>query len=154
MNCDTCLAINLRAFNLNDADEFMFVLKNYDYVDSDYVYLFKARNSDMDENGEVLFKIPPRTSQMLKHGAFYNFAVAVDAYNRKSPTVYKRLTENGAILLEYGAQDALIETGFDSDYTEDTISARLATLDTVIEPVVDAQIGELLSGRLVTIEEA
>lgn len=152
-NCDTCLAINLRAFNIGDNDEFIFALKNYDYIDSSYVFLFKARNTDINpETGEVLFKIPPRASKMLKPGAFYNFAVLADAYDRKLPTIYKRLTENGKILLEYGTQDMLVNTDF--VVADDIVAARLVTPDTVIDPPKDPRTGDLLSGQLEIIEEA
>lgn len=153
-NCDTCLAVNLRAFDIGDNDEFIFTLKNYDYIESDFIYMFKARNTDIDENGEVLFKIPAKTSKMLKPGAFYNFAVLTDAYDRKLPTVYKRLTENGNILIECGTQDMLVKTGTGSECTEEIVAARLATLDTIIEPNNDPHAGELLSGYLEIIEEA
>lgn len=151
-NCDTCLAINLQAFNIGDNDEFIFALKNYDYIESDFIYIFKARNTDIDENGEVLFKIPARTSQMLKPGAFYNFAVLADAYDRKLPTVYKRLTDNGNILIEYGTQDMLVKT--DTEYTGDIVAARLTSLDTTVTTDEDLQVGEVSSGRLEIIEEA
>ena len=148
MNCDTRLAINLRMFDLSDKDEFIFAIKNYDYIDSDYVYLYRARKSDIDENGEVIFKITPRASKKLKPGAFYNFAILANAYDTKLPTEYKKLTENGSIYIEYGAQDMLVKTGPEAEFTEDIIAARLAPLDTAIKPDNDVQVGELLSGRL------
>ena len=43
MNCDTRLAINLSIFELGDDDEFIFAIKNYSYIDSSYVFLFRAR---------------------------------------------------------------------------------------------------------------
>lgn len=154
-NCDTCLAINLHAFNIGDNDEFIFALKNYDYIDASYVFLFKARNTDINpETGEVLFKVPVRASKMLKPGAFYNFAVLTNAYDRKLPTVYKRLTENGNILIEYGTQDMLVKTGPGSEYTEEIVAARLASLDTTIESDEDSHVGEVQSGRLEIVEEA
>ena len=148
MNCDTRLAINLRMFNLGENDEFIFAIKNYDYIESGYVFLFKARKSDIDENGEVIFKITPRASKRIKQGAFYNFAVLANAYDRKTPTEYKKLTENGKILIEYGAQDLLVQKDPTIEFTEEIVSARLATLDTVIKPDQDIQIGEVINGRL------
>ena len=108
MNCDTRLAINLRMFNLSDTDEFIFAIKNYNYIDSSYVFLFRARKSDIDEKGEVIFKISPEESKALKPGAFYNFCLLVDAYDTQKKTEYKKLTENGKINIEYGAQDITI----------------------------------------------
>ena len=108
MNCDTRLAINLSLFDLSDNDEFIFTIKNYDYIDSSYVFIFRARKSDMDENGEVVFKIDPDVSKSIKQGAFYNFALLVNAFNKHELTEYKKLTENGAIKIEYGAQDLAI----------------------------------------------
>lgn len=110
MNCDTRLAINLKMFGLGDNDEFIFAIKNFNYVDSPYVFLFRAKKADMDERGEVIFKITPKASKALKPGAFYNFALLVNAYDRKQPTEYKKLTDNGRIIIDYGAQDLLIQS--------------------------------------------
>ncbi len=148
MNCDTRLAINLRMFDLGDNDEFIFAIKNYNYIDSGYVYLYRARKSDIDENGEVIFKITPRASKKLKPGAFYNFALLANAYDRKLPTEYKKLTENGSIYIEYGAQDVLVKTEQGVEFTEDIIAARLAPLDTVVKQDNAVRVGELISGRL------
>ena len=82
MNCDTRLAINLSMFDLGDNDEFIFAIKNYDYIDSAYVFLFRARKTDINEQGEVIFKITPRASKRLKPGAFYNFALLANAYEQ------------------------------------------------------------------------
>ena len=118
INCDTMLAIKLSTFDLSEHDEFIFAIKNYNYADSPYVFLFKATTKDMDNNGEVLFKITPEASKLLKPGAFYNFAVLKNAFNTAIETEYKKLTANGTVLLEYGAQDILIDTGLDnSNYT-------------------------------------
>lgn len=155
LNCDTCLAINLRALSLNDNDEFIFTIKNYDYLDSFYVFMFKARNTDINpETGEVVFKIPAITSKMLKPGAFYTFAVLADAYDLRLPTMYKVLSKKGNILIKYGAQDVLVKTDTGYENTEDIVAARLVTLDTIIEPSESQNAGELLNGRLEVLEEA
>lgn len=119
MNCDTRLAINLRMFDLSDKDEFIFAIKNYNYIESGYVYLYRARTSDIDANGEVIFKITPEISKRIKPGAFYNFAVLENAFDMRAPSEYKKLTDNGAIHIEYGAQDILVkpaegEVGYDA----------------------------------------
>lgn len=154
INCDTCLAINLRALTLTDSDEFIFTLKNYDYTESDFIYIFKARNADMNENGEVLFKIPAKTSKALKPGAFYTFAVLADAYNKKSSTIYKRLAESGKVLLEYGTQDMLVKTGENQEYLENVMAAKLVAPEVVPSQIESSKPGTLLSGRLEIIEEA
>ena len=105
MNCDTRLAINLSMFELCEYDEFIFAVKNYNYIDSSYAFLFRARKSNMDEHGEVIFSIDPDASKAIKPGAFYNFAVLENAFNPSLPTVYKKLTRNGNIIIEYGAHD-------------------------------------------------
>lgn len=105
MNCDTRLAVNLRMFDLGDDDEFIFVIKNYDFIDSPYAFLFRAHKTDIDENGEVIFKIDPDASKNIKPGAFYNFSVLINAFNRNKLTEYKKLTENGRVIIEYGAHD-------------------------------------------------
>jgi hypothetical protein len=108
MNCDTRLAINLRMFDLNENDEFIFAIKNYNHIDSSAVFLFKARKSDEDANGEIIFKIPSAESKKLKPGAFYNFALLANAYDKSKETEYRKLTDNGRILIEYGAQDMIV----------------------------------------------
>ena len=130
VNCDTRLAINLRMFDLSEYDEFIFVIKNYDYADSSYAFLYRARKSDMDENGEVIFKIDPDASKAIKPGAFYNFSLLVNAFNDKELTEHKKLTENGRIILEYGAQDLALPApeGPVSPFTE-IIGAKLEPTD-------------------------
>jgi hypothetical protein len=128
MNCDTRLAINLNLFDLNEQDEFIFAIKNYDYIESPYVFLFRARKSDMDEKGEVIFKITPEESKALKPGAFYHFALLANAYDRKKDTEYLKLTDNGKINIEYGAQDLAIsqeETDSLEQLLGEIVGARL-----------------------------
>lgn len=105
VNCDTRLAINIKSLGLSEYDEFIFAIKNYDYVESSYAFLFRARNTDMDKNGEVIFKIDPDASKAIKPGAFYTMSALVNAFNRNAPTEHRKLTENGCVNLEYGAQD-------------------------------------------------
>lgn len=109
MNCDTRLAINISMFELGEYDELIFVIKNYSYKDSSYAYMFRAHKGDEDEHGEVIFKIDPDVSKLIKPGAFYNFAILLNALNKHVPTEYKKLTDNGRVLIEYGAQDLLID---------------------------------------------
>ena len=151
MNCDTRLAINLRMFNLGDNDEFIFAIKNYSYIDSPYVFLFRARKSDMDENGEVIFKITPAASKHLKPGAFYNFALLQNAFDRRKETEYKKLTENGNIKLEYGAQDILVYDEYDDPESEIT-GVRLELVNEFTEPTANKFIGEVVGMRLEPIE--
>lgn len=46
VNCDTQIAINVNLLGLNDYDDLIFTIKNYDYVDSPYVFLFRTRKRD------------------------------------------------------------------------------------------------------------
>mgnify|MGYP006932877498 CR=1 FL=1 len=157
MNCDTRLAINLSVFDLGDNDEFIFAIKNYDYIDSGYVYLFRARTSDIDKNGEIIFKIPPKASKRLKPGAFYNFSVLANAYDRKVPTEYKKLTDNGKIFIEYGAQDVMVSQGAGLaglELTDDIVGARLVPEDTQLKPIDNPSVGAFIGGKLVALEEA
>lgn len=133
MNCDTRLAINLNLFELSEADEFIFAIKNYSYIESPYVFLFRARKSDMDERGEVIFKITPEDSKALKPGAFYNFALLINAYDRQKETEYRKITDNGNVIIEYGAQDITVpEDNILEDLSGDIIKARL-------EPITSEQ---------------
>lgn len=131
MNCDTRLAINLRMFDLNENDEFIFVIKNFDYIDSQAAFIFRARKSDEDDKGEVLFKISPEESKKIKQGAFYNFALLIDAYDKIKKTEYRKLTENGNIVIEYGAQDLTISENYDptGKITNEIIKARLEPIE-------------------------
>jgi hypothetical protein len=122
-------------FNLGENDEFIFAIKNYSYIDSPYVFLFKARAKDIDENGEVLFKITPAASKHLKPGAFYNFAVLLNAFDLRKPTEYKKLTDNGNVLIDYGAQDILVR-GEGDDPESEVVGARLELTDGI--PTLEA----------------
>jgi hypothetical protein len=139
MNCDTRLAINLSLFDLSENDEFIFVIKNYNYIDSGYVYLHRARKSEIHpDTGEIVFKITPEVSKQLKPGAFYNFALLANAYDKKLPTEYKKLTENGTIHIEYGAQDIMVKPAEDEIGYSDITGIRL-------EPVSDENADSILS---------
>lgn len=147
MNCDTRLAINLRMFDLGDNDEFIFAIKNYDYIDSGYVYLYRARKSDIDKNGEVIFKISPEVSKRIKPGAFYNFSILANAFDLREPTEYKKLTDNGVINIEYGAQDLLLKPDAgEEDYTIDSIR-----LEPISDENPDSVLDPFMSSRLVGI---
>ena len=147
MNCDTRLAINLRMFDLGENDEFIFAIKNYNYIDSPYVFLFRARKADIDENGEVLFKITPAASKHLKPGAFYNFAVLADAFDPKKETEYKKLTENGNINIEYGAQDLTIKTELSSSDIS-VAGVRLELLDEISSVKPNEIMSQIVGMRL------
>ena len=146
MNCDTRLAINLRMFDLGDNDEFIFAIKNYDYIDSGYVYLYRARKADIDKNGEVIFKISPEVSKQLKPGAFYNFSIMSNAFSLREPTEYKKLTDNGVIHIEYGAQDLLVKPSA-ADVGYDNIES--ARLEAISDENADDTLSPYASSRLV-----
>lgn len=150
MNCDTRLAINLRMFDLGEHDEFIFAIKNYSYIDSKAVFLFRATKADIDDNGEVLFKITPEASKQLKPGAFYNFSVLINAFDPKKETEYKKLTDNGNILIEYGAQDLTVKTEL-SDLKCEVVGIRLEPMQDVPKP--PQHLGEIIGMRLEPIDE-
>ena len=152
INCDTRLAINLRMFNLGENDEFIFAIKNYSYIDSPYVFLFRARKSDIDENGEVLFKITPAASKHLKPGAFYNFAVLLNAFDKRKETEYKKLTDNGNIVIEYGAQDILVRDESDDPESE-IISVRLERIENTEPLKANMFMGEVVGLRLESLDD-
>jgi hypothetical protein len=134
-------------FNLGDNDEFIFAIKNYSYIDSPYVFLFRARKSDMDENGEVIFKITPAASKRLKPGAIYNFSVLKNAFDKKKETEYKKLSDNGNVLIDYGAQDLIMP---DADIKPDgeIISIRLEPVAAATKPGVNRFIGHIVGMRI------
>jgi hypothetical protein len=144
MNCDTRLAINLSMFELGEYDEFIFVIKNFNYIDSSYAYIFRARKEDMDDHGEVIFNIDPDASKNIKPGAFYNFALLMNAFNPKVLTEYRKLTENGKVIIEYGAQDlALPEPEAPKSPFSDILSARVEQTDDVSSGVVKGAIVDI-----------
>lgn len=153
INCDTRLAINLNKFKLSKDDEFIFVIKNYSYIDSPCVFTHKATVADMDMNGEIMFKITPAASKLIKPGAFYNFAVLSNAFSSTKPTEYRKLTGNGKIALEYGAQD-IMATDDGAVSVDNIISARLELLDENDNSVGnDFFVGSITNIRLELIEE-
>jgi hypothetical protein len=144
MNCDTRLAINLSMFELGEYDEFIFVIKNFNYVDSSYAYLFRAKREDMDKHGEVIFNIDPDASKKIKPGAFYNFALLVNAFDKNKLTEYKKLTENGKVNIEYGAQDlALPEPEEPKSPFSDIIAARLESTDDTTSSAINGVIKDI-----------
>ena len=147
MNCDTRLAVNLSMFDLGENDEFIFAIKNYNYIDSPYVFLFRARKSDIDENGEVLFKITPSASKFLKPNAFYNFSVLLNAFDKHKETEYRKLTENGKINIEYGAQDLEVVDDVLYGNRFDVVSVRLELLDD-LNPGTPKIYGQIVNMRL------
>ena len=151
MNCDTRLAINLQMFDLTANDEFIFAIKNYSYIDSPYVFLFRARTSDMDENGEVIFKITPAASKYLKQGAFYNFSALINAFDKTQETEYRKLSDNGNIIIEYGAQDLMLNSEIPALNCE-IVDIRLELVDQV-SVIPQQAYGEIVGMRLEPIEE-
>ena len=98
----------------------------------------------MDANGEVIFNIDPDASKAIKPGAFYNFALLVNAYNPNELTEYKKLTENGKVILEYGAHDlALPEPEEPISPFSDILAARLEPTTAVSEGVVKGAIVDI-----------
>ena len=152
MNCDTRLAINLSLFNLDANDEFIFVIKNYSYIESSYVFLYRARATDVDENGEIFIRIPPATSKLVKPGAFYNFAVMKNAFNSKEATEYKKLTDNGSIRIEYGAQDFSLK-GSEAEAESEVIGVRLEPIDEASPLSANVFMSKITDIRLELIEE-
>jgi hypothetical protein len=106
----------------------------------------------MDVNGEVIFKITPAASKHIKPGAFYNFAVLKNAFDRRKETEYKKLTENGNVIIEYGAQDILVY-GEDYDPESEIISVRLEPIDAVTDLSANLFMGEVAGMRLELLEE-
>lgn len=152
MNCDTRLAINLSAFNIGQNDEFIFVIKNYNYIDSSYVFLYRAAASEIDNNGEIMLRITPATSKLIKPGAFYNLAVMRNAFDHKAQTEYQKLTDNGNISLAYGAQD-LLEFDLKADHGSEVISVRLEPIDESTDLDANKFMGEIVSIHLEPVEE-
>lgn len=143
MNCDTCLAVNLGMFELTEHDEFIFTIKNFDYTDSSCVFVFKARKLEMDDNGEVIFNIEPEVSKKIKQGAFYNLAVFENAFDQSTLTTFRKLSTNGKINIEYGAQDLTLPIPEPIQQQFGDISAaRLEATDTArVDLITDAIIG-------------
>ncbi len=158
MNCDTRLAINLRIFDLSEKDEFIFAIKNYNYIESPYVFLFRARKSDLDENGEVIFKIPAEASKNLKPGAFYNFGLLTNAFDRTRETEYIKLTDNGKVIIAWGAQDLLVPVNEANQIVSQIVGARfesipLEELPEDLLPEGNIEDYEIVGVKLIPIED-
>ena len=152
MNCDTRLAINLSLFGLNDYDEFIFAIKNFSYIDSSCVFLFRARKADMDEKGEVIFNIDPDVSKKIKPGAFYNMSLLVNAFHPNELAEYKKLTENGRVNIEYGAHDLVLPVEEVPPAFDEILSVRLeqgaAAANTKVNgAITQIKLEETLSGE-------
>ena len=120
------------------------------------MFLFRARKADIDENGEVIFKITPAASKHLKPGAFYNFSVLADAFDPKKETEYKKLTDNGSIHIEYGAQDLTVKPDFtpgEEPYISTVLGMRLELLDEISSIGPDKYKCEIEGVRLELIDE-
>lgn len=152
VNCDTRFAINLRTFDLGENDEFIFAIKNYSYIESPAVFLFRARRKDIDDNGEIIFKIPPTASKLLKPGAFYNFALLANAFDPKKETEYKKLTGNGHIILEYGAHDLTINQDY-NNATCEILGVSLELIDEISSVRPGNAISEITGVRLELLDE-
>jgi hypothetical protein len=105
----------------------------------------------MDENGEVLFKITPATSKRIKPGAFYNFTLLANAFDLRKETEYKKLTGNGAVILEYGAQDMLEKSELtDPDY--EIIKVHLESIDDAASSTFNALSSTISGIRIESVE--
>lgn len=149
-NCDTILAINLETLDIAEEDELIFVIKNYNSNNSPFVFMFRAAKKDINANNEILFKIPANCAQQLKPGAFYTFMKLVNAFTVRREADYTKITDNGRVLVNYGAQSFTklenLVPGFE------VLSARLEPVDS-ISKIKPSQINcELLGVRLETIE--
>jgi hypothetical protein len=85
-----------------------------------------------------MFKITPEISKRIKPGAFYNFSILANAFDLRAPTEYKKLTDNGVINIEYGAQDILVKPAEGEVGYDDIIGIKL-------EPVSDKNADSVLS---------
>ena len=106
--------------------------------------LSSSGKKDMNANGEVIFNIDPDASKNIKPGAFYNFALLVNAFNPSELTEYKKLTENGKVNIEYGAQDLALPAPEEpvSPFSE-ILAARLEQTDSVSDGVIKGAIVEM-----------
>ena len=111
-----------------------------------YAVSGQTRIKQCDKNGEIIFKITPEISKRIKPGAFYNFSVLANAFDLRTPTEYKKLTDNGLINIEYGAQDILVKPADEEKGYDNVESIRL---EPVSDENVDSVISPYMSSRLV-----
>lgn len=151
-NCDTILAINTGTFEISKDDEIIFVIKNYNFNDSPYIFMFRATKKDINDRNEILFKVPTNCARQVKPGAFYTFMKLTNAFNIRREADYLKLTDNGRIIVDYGAQSFLTPT----DTTEpgfEVVSARLEPIQD-ISSIKPSQINcELIDVRLEMIND-
>ena len=144
MNCNNYFEIDMQLFNLRDEDELIFAIKNYSYTASDYVYLYRARTSDI-KNGKIVIKISPEATKRIKPGAFYNFAILENAFNPRAATEYRKLSDNGPLVIEYGAQDIMVKpTSDEADYEIEKV-----TFEPITDENRDIKPNQFASSRIV-----
>ena len=103
VNCDTILAINTAEFNIQQNDELIFTIKNYDYIGAPAIFLKRICATEINSADEALFKVPPDIVQHIKPCAFWNISVLRNVYDAEKPTQHMRLTGNGRVTIAYGA---------------------------------------------------
>ena len=106
----------------------------------------------MNKDGEVLFKITPEASKFVKPGAFYNFSVLLNAFDVHEDTEYKKLTDNGNVIIEYGAQDLVIPRD-KADAESEIISVRLEPIVSTTDLKANSFMGEIVKMRLELLKE-
>ena len=106
-NCDTALTLNLGCFSFAPQEQLIFVIKNHDYIDAPVEFLYtitpdpKEVNSTYDKNVSVI--VPKESANKIKNGAIYTFMI------KNGDGQYSKLTSNGIVRVEYGAQGLGLE---------------------------------------------
>lgn len=154
INCDTIIAVNAVQLNLTEADELIFTLKNYDYKNSSYVFIFRGSKADIDSSGNIFIRVRQAASKRLKHGAFYSLAKLSGAFDSKQTTVYEPIT-SGSLKLIYGAQDLVVTDEINDEEDFEFVSVRLERIadnaEILTNPV--AFRSEFLSAKFELIDE-
>ena len=97
-NCDTALTLNLGCFSFAPQEQLIFVIKNHDYVDAPVEFLDTIIPSELNSDKNISIMVPKEYANKIKNGAIYTFMI------KNSDGQCSKLTPNGIVRIEYGAQ--------------------------------------------------
>ena len=98
-NCDNTLTINLGCFSFAPREQLIFVIKNHDYIGAPVEFSETIIPSELNTEKNISILIPKEATNSIKNGAIYTFML------KKADAQYSKLTSNGLVQVEYGAQD-------------------------------------------------
>ena len=102
-NCDTALTLNLGCFSFAPQEQLIFVIKNHDYIDAPVEFLDTIIPEELNSDKNISIVVPKESANKIKNGAIYTFMI------KNGDGQYSKLTSNGIVRVEYGAQGLGLE---------------------------------------------